>query len=149
MRGKSIEHRLPNRQLTLGYLGGERGGDGDEVEVLAAVVDRHLAPLPQVICVGVALGHEGVQGEATVHQHAYRTTDPTTRQQLTITTTEQNMHTGCHKIITIYTIEQNMYTGRHMIITINTIEQHMYTGRQMVFTINTTEQHSYTGRHNL
>ena len=69
---------LPNRPLTLGYLGGERGGDGDKVEVLAAVVDRHLASLPQVICVGVALGHEGVQGEATVQQHAYRTTEPST-----------------------------------------------------------------------
>lgn len=55
-------------QLTLRYLSGQRGGDGDKVQVPAAIVDGHLSALPEVVGVGVALGHEQIQGKSSVHQ---------------------------------------------------------------------------------
>lgn len=57
--------------VTLWNLGGQGGGDGDEVALAAAVVHGHLAALPGVAAVAVALRHEEVQGVAPVHQHAF------------------------------------------------------------------------------
>ena len=39
----------------MGQLGGQRGGDGVEVEVLAAIVDGHLPPLAVPKPVPIAL----------------------------------------------------------------------------------------------
>lgn len=35
----------------------------------AAIVDRHLAPLAQVVHIAVALGHKLFQGVVPIHQH--------------------------------------------------------------------------------
>lgn len=42
------------------------------MSLLAAVVHRHLAALAQVVDIAIALGHELLQGEVPVHQHAWR-----------------------------------------------------------------------------
>lgn len=55
--------------LTLRNLCGQWRGDGDEVALPAAIVDRHLAPLAQVVHVAVALGHKLFQGVVPIHQH--------------------------------------------------------------------------------
>lgn len=55
--------------LTLRNLCGQWRGDGDEVTLLAAIVDGHLAPLTQIVHVAVALVHELFQGEVPIHQH--------------------------------------------------------------------------------
>lgn len=57
--------------LTLRDLCGQRGGDGDEVALLAAIVNGHLAPLARVIHVAVALGHEQFQRVVAVHEHTW------------------------------------------------------------------------------
>lgn len=56
-------------QLTLRNLSGQRGGNGDKVQVFATIVDGHLPALPKVIGVGIALSHEQIQRKAPVHQH--------------------------------------------------------------------------------
>ena len=56
-------------------LRGQRRRDGDEVQVLATVVDRHLPAFAEVISVGIALRHEHVQGEPTVHKYSYAPTN--------------------------------------------------------------------------
>lgn len=61
-------------QLTLGNLSGQRGGDGDKVQVFAAIVDWHLSALAKVIGVGIALSHEQIQRKTPVHQHSCRAT---------------------------------------------------------------------------
>lgn len=61
--------------LTLGNLSGQRGGDGDEVQVFAAIMDRHLSALTEVIGVGIALSHEQIQRKTPVHQHACQATE--------------------------------------------------------------------------
>lgn len=55
--------------LTLRNLCGQWRGDGDEVALPAAIVDRHLAPLAQVVHIAVALGHKLFQGVVPIHQH--------------------------------------------------------------------------------
>ena len=55
---------------TLRHLGGQRRRDGDETEVGAAVVDRHLLPLARVGGVAKALVAKVLQGVAAVHQHS-------------------------------------------------------------------------------
>ncbi len=52
---------------TLRHLRCQRRRDGDEAELAAAVVNRHLLALAHVIDVGVALVAELLQGEAAVH----------------------------------------------------------------------------------
>lgn len=59
-------------QLTLRDLSGQRGGNGDKVQVFAAIVDGHLPALPKVIGVSVALSHEQIQRKAPVHEHPCR-----------------------------------------------------------------------------
>ena len=61
--------------LTLGNLSGQRGGDGDEVQVFAAVMDGHLPALAEVVGVGVALSHEQIQRKTPVHQHSCQATE--------------------------------------------------------------------------
>lgn len=61
--------------LTLGNLSGQRGGDGDEVQVFAAIMDRHLSALTEVIGVGIALSHEQIQRKTPVHQHSCQATE--------------------------------------------------------------------------
>lgn len=56
--------------LTLRHLCGQWRRDGDEVTLLAAIVNGHLAPLARVVHVAVALGHELFQGVVPIHQHA-------------------------------------------------------------------------------
>lgn len=58
--------------LTLRNLSGQRGGNGDKVQVFATVVDGHLPALPKVIGVSIALSHEHIQRKAPVHQHPCR-----------------------------------------------------------------------------
>lgn len=55
---------------TLRYLSSQRGGDSNKVQVSAAVVDRHLSALAEVIGVGVALSHEQIERKASVHQYS-------------------------------------------------------------------------------
>lgn len=64
-------------QLTLRYLRGQRGGDGDKVQVLAAIVDRHLSALAEVVGVGVALSHEQIERKSSVHQDSCKTVSNT------------------------------------------------------------------------
>lgn len=59
-------------QLTLRNLSGQRGGNGDKVQVSAPIVDGHLPALPKVVGVGVALRHEQIQRKAPVHQNPCR-----------------------------------------------------------------------------
>lgn len=61
-----------NTQLTLRNLSGQRRGDGDKVQIFAAVVDGHLPALAEVIGVGVTLSHEQFQRKTAVHQHSCR-----------------------------------------------------------------------------
>lgn len=50
-------------------LRGQRGRDGDEVALAAAVVHGHLPAAAGVAGIAVALSHEEVQGVPPVHQH--------------------------------------------------------------------------------
>lgn len=59
------------RILTLRDLCGQWRGDGDKVALIAAIVDRHLAPLPQVTHIAIALSHEQFQGVVTIHQYTW------------------------------------------------------------------------------
>lgn len=73
--GFAVKHRRyadMGFQLTLRNLSGQRGGNGDEVQVSASIVDGHLPALPKVVGVGVALRHEQIQRKAPVHQNACR-----------------------------------------------------------------------------
>ena len=58
---------LTDQQTTLRHLSCQRRRDGDEAELAAAVVDRHLLALPHVVHVGVALVAELLKGEPAVH----------------------------------------------------------------------------------
>lgn len=58
--------------LTLRDLCGQWRGNGDEVALLAAVVNGHLSSLAWVIHVAVALGHEQLQRVVPVHEHAWQ-----------------------------------------------------------------------------
>ena len=60
-------------QLTLRNLSGQRGGNGNKVQVSASVVDGHLPALSKVVGVGVALRHEQIQRKPPVHQNPCRT----------------------------------------------------------------------------
>lgn len=53
-------------------LGGQRGRDGDEMAVAAAVMDWHLPAFARVAGVAITLRHEEVQGVAPVHQHTWK-----------------------------------------------------------------------------
>jgi hypothetical protein len=53
----------------LRHLRPQRTRDCDEVEFAAAVVDRHLPPLAQIVDVAVALVDELLGGEAPPHEH--------------------------------------------------------------------------------
>ena len=55
---------------TLWQLGGEWGRNGDKVEIVRTIMDRHLLPLSSVPSVAVALVAELVQREPAVHQHS-------------------------------------------------------------------------------
>lgn len=55
--------------VTLWDLRGQRGRDGDEVALAAAVVHGHLPAAAGVAGIAVALSHEEVQGVPPVHQH--------------------------------------------------------------------------------
>lgn len=59
-------------QLTLRNLSGQRGGNGDKVQVFGTIVDGHLPALPKVIGVSIALSHEQIQRKAPVQQHPCR-----------------------------------------------------------------------------
>lgn len=59
-------------ELTLRNLSGQRGGNGDKVQIFASIVDGHLPALPEVIGVGVALRHKQIQRKAPVHQNPCR-----------------------------------------------------------------------------
>lgn len=63
-----LHHARTCAQLTLRNLSGQRGGDGDKVQVPAAIVDGHLSALAEVVGVGVALSHEQIQRKSSVHQ---------------------------------------------------------------------------------
>lgn len=58
--------------LTLRNLSCQWRRDGDKVQVFATIVDWHLSALPEVITISIALCHEHVQGEPTVHEHTYK-----------------------------------------------------------------------------
>lgn len=58
--------------LTLRDLRSQWRGNGDEVTLLAAVVNGHLASLAWVTHVAVALGHEQLQRVVPVHEHTWQ-----------------------------------------------------------------------------
>ena len=55
--------------MTLRYLGGQRGRNGDKIELLRAVMNGHLAAFALILAIGITLIAEFVQGESAVHQH--------------------------------------------------------------------------------
>lgn len=65
-------HEFRVHILTLRDLCGQWRGNGDEVALLAAIVNRHLASLAWVIHVAVALGHEQLQRVVPVHEHTWQ-----------------------------------------------------------------------------
>ena len=72
---------------TLRHLSCQRGRDGDEAEVPAAVVDRHLATPAEILNVGVALVAKLLQGESAVHQDACERSQPPATAATTAATT--------------------------------------------------------------
>ena len=85
----ALKVRQTNTQSwqTLRHLSCQRGRDGDEAEVPAAVVDRHLATSAEILNVRVALVAKLLQGESAVHQDACERSQPPATAATTAATT--------------------------------------------------------------